>query len=74
MSSFCQNVDGGSESKLTGGSPGRRSSSAVTSSSSCGLRGFLSEYDFRPKRPVTSITSRCLPVLAFLAAPRARVE
>src|SRR5215216_2593243 len=63
MSSFCQNVESGpfDSSKFTAGSPGSRRSSAVISSSRRGCAGLRSEYDFRPKRPVTSITSRlCL--------------
>src|SRR6476620_1269511 len=65
MSSFCQNVDLGSPSSLsvksTSESPGSLSRSDEISSSSCGFAGSSSEYDFSPKRPVTSITSRDLP-------------
>src|SRR5687767_1135542 len=56
MSSFCQNVDVGFDGEY-GGSPGSRSCSFVISSRSFGFAGSDMSYVFRPKRPVTNMTS-----------------
>ena len=68
MSSFCQNVDVGFDGEY-GGSPGSRSCSFVISSRSFGFAGSDMSYVFRPKRPVTNMTSLSLSLSWPLPLP-----
>ena len=68
MSSFCQNVDVGFDGEY-GGSPGSRSCSFVISSRSFGFAGSDMSYVFRPKRPVTNMTSLSLSLSWPFALP-----